>query len=152
MSEPTAAQAENSKTKRMPIFHCTKPCASCPYRTDAPLQLWARAEFTALLKSEADPLGTVYGCHRNNGSVCVGWLMNQDARRFPSIALRMALSKHGVTRAYLDKLSSPAPLYPSVREMVKANYPELLKRGYKPKSEAAHLAELLGIPPDEFQE
>jgi hypothetical protein len=112
--------------KKVPQFHCTKPCESCPYRTDAPLQLWAREEFIDLLKSENEYLGKTYGCHKGNGSVCVGWLMNQDKRRFPSIMLRVALSANNVTRAYLNKLSSPSPLYETVEDMVRANFPELL--------------------------
>lgn len=115
--------------KQVPQFHCTKPCGSCPYRTDVPTAHWAREEFADLLKTERDPLGRVYGCHKKNGSICVGWLMNQDGRGFPSIALRMALSAHGVTREYLDRLKSPAPLYESVEEMVRANFPELLEEG-----------------------
>lgn len=113
--------------KQVPMFHCKKPCGNCPYRTDSRVQHWSREEFADLLKTERNPLGTFYGCHKKNGGVCVGWPMNQDGRGFPSIALRMALSKAGVTRDYLDNLRSPAPMYASVEEMVRANFPELLK-------------------------
>jgi hypothetical protein len=112
--------------KKVPLFHCTKPCRDCPYRTDAPLRLWAREEFEGVLESEGELLGRVYQCHGKTGSVCVGWLMNQDERGFPSIALRVALMRHEVTRDYLDSLRSPAPLYKSVQDIVRANFPELL--------------------------
>jgi hypothetical protein len=115
-------------TKQVPLFHCTKPCNSCPYRTDTPVQHWAREEFEGVLEADKDPIGKVYGCHKKNGSICVGFLMDQDKRNFPSIALRISLSKHNVTREYLDKLTSPAPLYRSIREMVGANFPELLRK------------------------
>lgn len=114
--------------KKVPLFHCTKPCDNCPYRIDAPLKLWDKSEFEKLLNSETEQFGKVYNCHKSNGSVCVGWLMKQDENRFPSIALRIALSTHKVTRKYLDKLKSPVALYKDVKEMIKANFPELIKK------------------------
>jgi hypothetical protein len=105
-------------------FKCEQPCNNCPYRKDAPLRHWAVEEFINLIATEKSQFGAVFGCHKNNGSVCVGWLMKQDERYFPSIALRMSLSKHKITRDYLDKLNSPSPLFDTVEEMVKANYPE----------------------------
>jgi hypothetical protein len=85
-------------------FKCTTPCNNCPYRKDAPLQHWSEDEFKDLIKNDGDYMGTVYGCHKNNGTVCVGWLINQDERGFPSIALRLKLSKDKVSHAYLNKL------------------------------------------------
>jgi hypothetical protein len=115
-----------SKENKAELFSCTKPCGNCPYRTDAPKQLWAKEEFEDLLASERDYFGKVYNCHKNNGSVCVGWLIDQDKRNFPSIALRISLINHGVSREYLDNLASPAPLYFSVEEMIENNFPEIL--------------------------
>jgi hypothetical protein len=112
--------------KIVPKFHCTKPCSSCPYRTSSPLQLWDKQEFIDLLENDFSLLGKVYGCHKKNGSVCIGFLMDQDNRGFPSIALRLELSRHEVSREYLDKLKSPSPLYKSIEEMIKVNYPEIL--------------------------
>lgn len=114
-------------SKKIEPFKCTQPCSNCPYRTDAPLKLWHKSEYEKLLKTENDYLGSTYGCHKNNGSICIGWLMKQDENNFPSIALRISLSNHKVTRTYLDSLHSPAPLYKDVKEMIKANYPKLLK-------------------------
>lgn len=105
------------------------PCNDCPYRKDAPLQKWDKEEFKKLLANETtnDPLGcTVYGCHKNDGHVCVGWLMDQDKRNHPSIKLRISLSQNNVTRQYLDGLKCKSKTYNSVKEMIKANYPQLL--------------------------
>lgn len=113
---------------KVPLYHCAQPCSNCPYRTDAPLKLWHPEEYDKLLVMEKDYMGAVYNCHKNNGSVCVGWLMKQDENRLPSIMLRISLSKHGVTRQYMDSLHSPAPLYKDVRAMIKANFPKLLKK------------------------
>jgi hypothetical protein len=110
------------------LFNCTQPCNNCPYRTDAPLKHWHKSEYEKLLATEDDYMGSVYGCHKNNGSVCVGWLMKQNENNFPSIALRIALIVNKVSREYLDSLHTPAPLYKDVKTMVKANFPQLIKR------------------------
>lgn len=109
------------------LFHCTQPCANCPYRTDAPLKLWHKSEFKKLLDKEHDYLGAIYYCHKKNGSACVGWMIKQYEANFPSIYLRIALSKHNVPEIYFSSLSSPVPLFDNVTAMIKANYPELLK-------------------------
>jgi hypothetical protein len=106
-------------------YYKKSPCNNCPYRLDAPLQLWDKVEFEKLLASEKLQLGSVYGCHKDDGHVCVGWLMKQDENRFPSIMLRMSLSNNKVTREYLDTLHCKTGLYNSVEEMIEANYPEL---------------------------
>lgn len=106
-------------------FKANKPCSDCPYRKDAPLKLWHKSEYKKLADNENNFMGTVYGCHKQNGCVCVGWLMMQDQRRFPSMNLRIKLSRESVTREYLDSLSSPSQLYGSTEEMIKTNYPDL---------------------------
>lgn len=113
---------------KVSTYSCTQPCSNCPYRRDAPLQLWHKSEYEKLLDLENDQLGAIYNCHKNNGSICVGWLMKQDENNFPSIMLRISLSKNSITREYLDKLHSPSPLYDSVEEMISVNYPELIEK------------------------
>lgn len=119
--------------KQIPLFSCVKPCRNCPYRMDAPVRHWAREEFEKVLDAEASELGAVFKCHLNNGGVCVGWLMDQERRDHPSIMLRIEFSRRDVTREYLDRLRSPSPLYASPRAMIRANFPELLKRKRAPR-------------------
>jgi hypothetical protein len=107
-------------------FDKREPCASCPYRTDAPLGLWSPEEFEGLLRSERDHMGTLYGCHefnkrRDEAQVCIGWLLNQRERDIPSIALRMKLMTSPEARACTEEASSPVSLYESVEEMCEAN-------------------------------
>lgn len=109
-------------------FKATQPCNNCPYRKDAPLQLWDRYEFTKLLAQDKLQFGSIYGCHKNNGNVCVGWLMNQDERGFPNLNLRIKLSNENITHEYLDSLHCKSERYKSIEEMVKANFPELLNQ------------------------
>lgn len=108
-----------------------EPCACCPYRKDAPLRHWDRAEFVDLLAADADPMnGAVYGCH-NHGKlppeergVCVGWLINQRERDLPSIKLRLALHFGGDGAvAQLKEAHAPegVALYPSIKAMCRAN-------------------------------
>lgn len=122
MCESVTPQAESADP-----FRRSRPCQNCPYRTDAPLQLWAVEEFENLVANEGAELGTFYNCHKNDGCVCVGWLMKQDQAGLPSIRLRMSLSRHKVPVAYLDGLNSPADLYPDVLSMCRANYPKVFK-------------------------
>ena len=107
-------------------FSRKSPCKDCPYRKDAPLQKWDIEEFRNLLRQESDPVcGRVFGCHKKDDHACVGWLMDQDKRFLPSIALRMTLLKNKVTRLYLDALKCKSELYDSVEEMCIANYKKL---------------------------
>jgi hypothetical protein len=94
---------------------------------DAPLKLWHVSEFKKLLEKENDQFGAIYNCHKNNGSICVGWLMKQQENGFPSIALRLSLIQRNVSREYLDSLHSPSPLYENVIAMIKANFPKAVK-------------------------
>lgn len=89
------------------------------------MQLWAKVEFEQLLENDKKLLGASYLCHKQDGSCCKGWLINQKQRKFPSIKLRMQLSKNNIDRNYLDKLHSSVPMFESIEEMASANYPEI---------------------------
>lgn len=114
--------------KKVEPFSCKSPCGNCPYRKDAPLRLWHKEEFAKLLENDNDYIGKTYMCHKKNGSVCIGWLIDQDKRDLPSIALRLSLASHNVTRKYLDSLKSEFEMFKSIKDMVRANFPELLKK------------------------
>lgn len=109
--------------KEKPFFSGTQPCKSCPYRKDAPLQLWDKYEFDKLLKQDKEMFGGNYKCHKNNGSCCKGWLINQDKRGLPNINLRLQLLKQGITREYLESLKCKAEMFATIEEMAEANYP-----------------------------
>ena len=113
--------SDTKKTK--PFFTGSKPCSSCPYRKNAPLQLWDKVEFDKLIKQDKKMFGSIYSCHKKDGSCCRGWLIDQSNRDFPNINLRLALTKNNVKREYLESLSSNTPLYSSIEEMIEANYP-----------------------------
>lgn len=105
-------------------LHRKQPCDNCPYRLDAPLQMWHKEEFKKLMEQD-EQWGAVYHCHKKDGHVCVGWLMKQDEQRCPNLNLRLLLIKKNINRTYLDALRSPAGLYSTVEEMIQANFPEL---------------------------
>ncbi len=109
--------------KQKPFFSGTHPCVSCPYRKDAPRQLWGKCEFDKLLDEDKKMFGGNYKCHKNDGSACKGWLINQDKRNHPNINLRLLLSKEGITREYLDKLNCKVPMFETIEEMAEANFP-----------------------------
>jgi hypothetical protein len=108
-------------------FEQREPCKSCPYRTDAPLELWSPEEFEDLLQKDRSRMGTIYGCHKarhqpaEDAQVCVGWLINQRERGIPSIALRLKLMSDPAAVGCLNEASSPVPLYESIEEMCEAN-------------------------------
>ena len=106
-------------------FYKKQPCNNCPYRLDAPLQLWSIEEFRDLMKHD-EQWGGIYGCHKKDGHVCVGWLMKQDEMRIPNLRMRMALSSANVTREYMDALNCKTGLYNTLEDMVQANFPELI--------------------------
>ena len=107
----------------------TVPCASCPYRRDAPRGLWHRSEFENLLAQDRDPLfGAEFGCHEFNRQPksehrpCAGWLLDQKKRDIPSIQLRLTLTRNPEALACFEK-ADPAglPLFDSIEEMCRAN-------------------------------
>ncbi len=104
------------------------PCGNCPYRKDAPKTLWHKTEFKRLLKNQKDIVGKVYGCHKKNESICVGWAILQVKNGVQCNALRIEMLRGKLTYDYLESLSSPqAELYDSLEDMIKHNFPELLK-------------------------
>lgn len=107
------------------MTYCKKsPCRSCPYRKDVKLAHWSIEEYKDLIKNENSDLGAIYGCHKKDGKICTGWIMNQDKNRFPSILLRLSLSRNNITREFLDKLKCRVAMYNTTLEMAKANYPD----------------------------
>lgn len=116
-----------------------KPCNDCPYRKDAPLQKWAKEEFEDLAKNENEKQAfRSYGCHKKNGSYCIGWLVankrlndNYESARdgvFPSIAYSttFATLRMSGMEGMLDEIDkNTPPLYRTVKEMILANYPQL---------------------------
>lgn len=111
--------------KKKPYFSGNTPCKSCPYRKDAPLQLWDKVEFEQLLENDKKILGGSYLCHKKDGSCCKGWLIDQDKRNFPSIKLRILLSENNVSREYLNGIHSSVEMFESIEQMSVANYPEI---------------------------
>jgi hypothetical protein len=107
-------------------FTKKQPCNNCPYRKDAPLAHWAVEEFIQVLDKEESTLGGCFGCHKNDDNVCVGFLMDQDKRNFPSIVLRMELIKQNINRKYLDSLNCKSKMFKSIKEMCLANFPEII--------------------------
>ncbi|GAB3761506.1 hypothetical protein GCM10028817_38970 [Spirosoma pomorum] len=71
-------------------------------------------------------MGKVYGCHKNDGSVCRGFLINQRERDIPSISTRLAIITNDIKPGYMESLTCSVPMYASIEDMINANYPALL--------------------------
>lgn len=104
-----------------------KPCKNCPYRIDAPLRHWSVEEFKDLIKNSNEQFGAVYSCHKKDGTVCTGFVLDQLDNNIPSIMLRISFSRNNVTGKFLDSLTCPVERYKSIQEMSMANYPEYFK-------------------------
>ncbi len=74
---------------------CAKrPCASCPYRTDAPSGLWAKHEYDKLPTYDGE-IGEqlekgafgVFLCHQRDGHLCAGWVAGHGPLEL--VALRL---------------------------------------------------------------
>jgi hypothetical protein len=105
------------------------PCGSCPYRKDVPAGLWHRAEFENLLRHDANEFaGSTFGCHegrnkpRDEQDTCIGWLLDQRSRGYPSIQLRMRLMMApGAGAQAKEAHADGMRLYPSIAAMCRAN-------------------------------
>ena len=98
------------------------PCANCPYRKDAPRKHWSREEFVDLLAKDADPIGATYGCHKKNGNLCIGWLLDQRKRNVPSIALRLHLYREPQAVTQMEEAhDGGAAMFSTVKAMCRAN-------------------------------
>ncbi len=94
-----------------------RPCGSCPYRRDVPGGVWHREEYEKLPKFDLptpDQPAKVFGCHRQNGKLCSGWVAVHDMTQ--NLGLRLALSMGFLTpevfEATLD-YETDVPLFES---------------------------------------
>lgn len=113
--------------KKKKLFECKTPCGNCPYRKDSEIGYWSILEFQNVLEAETKLIPPVFLCHKNNGSICIGYLMNQKNRDFPSNGLRLSMRKHGVDRNYLDSLFCKSEMYETVEEMCEVNFEAIRK-------------------------
>ena len=69
------------------------PCASCPYRDNAPSGVWHEDEYAKLERYDGDiaqqSAQAVFACHQGSGEVCSGWLGHRDPTEL--LAVRLAL-------------------------------------------------------------
>lgn len=110
-----------------------KPCAKCPYRKDAPLELWSPEEFKGVLEQDKAVLGNVFACHKHGKKkrsgepmpLCAGYVLDQIKRDIPSNALRLLLVRSGNPQRSLDRLKAVSAnglaMYETIEEMCSAN-------------------------------
>lgn len=99
-------------------WHCTKPCADCPWRKDAPIGRFPAEAFRLSAKTAYDASDRTFACHMA-GSIepktCAGFLLSNSVN---NLAVRVAMLKGQYNP---DDVSSDVPLYESYREMAIAN-------------------------------
>ncbi len=89
------------------------PCASCPYRANAPRGLWHEDEYQKLPRYDeptwAQPT-EVFLCHQGAGQVCAGWLGFGDPSEL--LAVRIGIIDGRLDLSCAD-YSTDVPLHPS---------------------------------------
>jgi hypothetical protein len=78
----------------MTLTCAKRPCASCPYRQDAPSGLWAEHEYDKLVSYDGDMTEQVFAnafgvflCHQRDGHLCAGWVAGHGSENL--LALRL---------------------------------------------------------------
>ena len=111
------------------------PCASCPYRRDAPRGMWHPTEFTNLMIQDANVVGATFGCHEFNKRPpeqhrpCAGWLLDQKRRGIPNVRLRVLLGQNAdAARCFNEANDAGLFLFDSIKEMVDENM-KYMRRG-----------------------
>lgn len=115
-----------------------RPCASCPYRQDAPSGVWAASEYAKLpLYDEptyAQP-ARLFLCHQHDRNddrarVCAGWAGCHDGDHL--LALRVAVSAGEIGVETADAIRdyvSPVPLFASGAEAAAHGVREIREPG-----------------------
>lgn len=94
-----------------------RPCASCPYRKNAPSGVWDVEEYEKLPRYDgqiADQQSQrVFNCHHDDGAVCAGWLGHRDPNEL--LAVRVALVRGDLDGEALE-YTTDVPLFASGAE------------------------------------
>ncbi len=115
--------------------HGESPCASCPYRKDAPLAHWDASHFFQVLASEEQQFGDMFNCHGHikkkpeDRGFCIGWLLDQKNRGVPNINLRLKLTTNAVAKeAFKRAHAGGAKLFKSALAMCTANLQRIARQ------------------------
>lgn len=119
----------------------SRPCASCPYRRDAPSGLWAEDEYIKLLRYDGEIIDqvasgatTTFGCHQRDGHLCAGWL----ACHGPDNLLAMRLLANDVPKETWN-YSTDVPVFRSGAEAAAHGLRDMAKPGTKTRRLMAKL-------------
>jgi hypothetical protein len=101
------------------------PCAKCPWRQDAPLNLWPDEELQRMYVACQDDGISVMCCHANRHLPmddprvvpCIGWAW---VLRFDAIGVRIAVMTERLTVEQIEATDGPQ-LYVSFDAMLEAN-------------------------------
>ncbi|WP_061711911.1 DUF6283 family protein [Kocuria palustris] len=81
-----------------------RPCASCPYRCDAPSGIWEAQEYDKLPLYDGEiseqMSARVFMCHQSGEQICSGWLGHRNPHDL--LAVRLAIAQDDLDPALLD--------------------------------------------------
>lgn len=91
------------------------PCATCPYRLDAPSGLWGESEYAKLPRYDGEIVDQIeaqafgaFTCHTDRDKFCAGWI----ATHGPDNLLALRLHADLVEEETFD-YTTDVPLHPS---------------------------------------
>lgn len=102
----------------VPLLACARPCANCPWRTDAAPGEFAADKYRELAATARDMATAVFTCHKTptgRERVCAGFL---ERGADHNLAVRLAYS--GKRLEFTDR-SGGLDLHPNYRAMAEAN-------------------------------
>lgn len=76
------------------------PCASCPYRRDVPSGIWDPSEYAKLSAYDADTGDQpwqAFGCHRDDGRLCAGWLGHRRPQDLLAVRIGVTSNSYPAT-------------------------------------------------------
>lgn len=101
-----------------------KACPSCPYLKATPLGVWHAEEYARLAVYDEEThvqaiegVG-LFGCHRDDGTLCRGWVRVHGEDAF---AMRMALAQGAVDAAEMRTACEGQETYATAAEVISAN-------------------------------
>lgn len=118
------------------------PCASCPYRRNAPSGVWHESEYAKLPRYDADtgeqPIAA-FRCHHADETICAGWLGYGDPSQL--LAVRIGIMRGNLHPSCADYVTD-VPLFDSGAAAAEHGLREIEEPGERAQATIGKLVKL----------